>query len=215
MTNTRFSAILDEGRVRLTWTSFALTLEELPRKPCVRQLRSCDFNTWYAVHARNHDAFLIPNMLKLGMSEAELSMDSLITPASTYDNAVAALWLRRESLLNMYPDVSRDNGAPLRQATRHYTLVAPADAPPKVIQGRDFRLKLSWTEFSTYAPGADFGQPDPYYQEYHQTSAAGARKLYKLAREHEAELREMNWGALLHFFHVHSIPYDITSSIWR
>lgn len=202
MTTTE-KTLLDQNRVRLTVSDFEIRLEELPRKPVKRFLRTALFNTRHAVTVMHADAFIPANIMRA------VKLDETSTFASVY----AAVRAEIDRLYQAHPDM-KSWGIYTDMSDRFYLQVTPEDAPHVIVHGKDFVLHVRWDNFSVYSPSSDFNQPDPYYTEIVQKSPAAARKLYKLLKEKKTELEAQSWHTLSDWLRKAGVAYDTNHSQW-
>jgi len=197
---------------RLTWSRHGWTLEELPvkgKKKCkVAELQNPGTRGW-----ANFDAYIDGNILrdaKLSASDSyetikqkmldayELAAELTINKM-TPDEAKHALWLRD---LKWYENEV------------HYLKITPENTEPFEAEGKDYTIKVTWTKFSVYSPDSDFQQSDPYYTQYAESSAQGARKLYQTLKADPNALKSVPWSKLGDWFIKNKIPYKTNFSQW-
>jgi hypothetical protein len=208
--------ILDSGRVRLQWSDGAIFLEELPRKPCKKSLRSLSINTWYAVQTMHRDDYIPSNVLGCPSAEGGKSVLALLDRTDSYE-LIATLIRGALASLGKRPgnaDVEKIHAVTVHAEERHYSKVTPEGVEQESIECRDFTLTVSWTRFSAYSPNSDFQLSDPHYTQVHETSPASARKLYKLAREKRAEVAALSWDAFTEWLRGHKVAFDYSFSQW-
>jgi hypothetical protein len=97
----------------------------------------------------------------------------------------------------------------------HFLQVEPTDSKPFIVEGKDFKVDVSWTDYKAYSPSSDFQQADPHYTLYTQTSAAAARKLYKILRADPEALKTIGWGAFKNWLDKNGIGCDTQFSVWH
>jgi hypothetical protein len=82
------------------------------------------------------------------------------------------------------------------------------------VEGKDFKVSVSWTGYKAYDPSSDFQQASPYYTLYTQTSAAAARKLYKILKSDPDALKTLGWGAFKNWLDKNGVGCDTQFSQW-
>ena len=97
----------------------------------------------------------------------------------------------------------------------HFLQVEPTDSKPFIVEGKDFKVSVSWTEYKAYDPSSDFQQADPHYTLYTQTSAAAARKLYKMLRADPDALKTMAWASFKNWLDKNGVGCDTQFSVWH
>lgn len=206
MTDEMGKRLFDGGKVRLTWNRWDILVEELPRKPCKTQLESWSVNTYYAVQQMRLDDYIPSNIIeRLAVSDD-----------AEYDDVVFAL-VAALAELNARPwheKVQSLRAAAVSKQTRHYAKVVPEGVEKRSIPCKDFILTVEWTKFSAYSPNSDFQQADPHYTQIHETSAAAARKLYKLAQDKQEWLAGLPWNAFSDWLRLNKVNFGISFSQW-
>src|SRR5687767_14089857 len=110
--------ILDDGRVRMQWSTMRLLMEELPRRPNKIRLRALAVSTWYAVESLRLDAYRLDNLIRAAALETRDSYELVSAKLrSTIDVA---------NLSN--PEAERRGAVAVHEKTTHYLAVTPEDA---------------------------------------------------------------------------------------
>jgi len=203
MTNKK---ILNDGKVRLTWDDFSITVEELPRKPAKQQLRRLSVNTRYVVSTMWINDFIPDNIM--------MNVAKVLDERDSYDEVVTWILGEVAKLHKAHPEAERIHAVSVHRAEQHFTKVVPEGVEPLQVTCADFVLEVSWTKFSAYSPNSDFQLSDPHYTQIHETSAAAARKLYKLAQAKRDELAKLSWGAFSEWLRAQKVAFEYSFSQW-
>lgn len=197
---------------RLTWTRDGWTLEELPVKG-KKKLKVATLQNPTNMRWGDFDAYLDGNILRDAGLSASDSYEAIkqkmldayelaaeLTINKMPDQAKHALWLRD---LKWYENEI------------HYLKVTPEDTEPFEAEGKDYTIKVQWAKFSAYSPDSDFQQSDPYYTQYAESSAQGARKLYQILKADPNALKSVPWSKLGDWLSKNKIPYKTNFSQWH
>ena len=95
-----------------------------------------------------------------------------------------------------------------------YLNVVPEGVDDFTAEGKDFTVKVTWTEFSSFSPDSDFQQSDPHYTKYVSKSPTAARKFYIMLKEDPNQLKSVGWESFGDWLNKQKIPYDIRFSNW-
>jgi hypothetical protein len=186
-------------------------LTEMP-SPGKRRLRikSGGFAPWLGVAQKSYYGYLL-------MANVARHIHS----SMTYEQAAAEIDRRIKELVDESNSES-DDPKPLKdlasgpwETTVFYLEVEPPDTKPFVVEGKDFKMEVSWGAFKVYSPNSDFQQADPHYTRYGERSPTGARKLYKILKANPDALRLVGWDGLGSWFDRMGVPYDTHFSQWH
>jgi hypothetical protein len=198
---------------RLTLSRDEWKLEELPAKGKMK-LRVSDMQNPGGRGWANFDAYIPENILhhaKITSSDSyehvkekmagvmAQAADATITKA-TPDQAKHMDWLRE---LKWY------------EKQVHYLTVTPEGVEPFDVEGKDFTVKVSWTDFSAYSPSSDFQQADPSYSVYNASAPTGARKMYQILKANPDALKGIGWNKFDEWMKANKIGYKIHFSQWH
>lgn len=97
----------------------------------------------------------------------------------------------------------------------NYLQVMPEGMEPLTVEGSDFSVKVEWTSFKAYDPGADFQGGDPHYTLYESSSPGAARKFYQMAKENPDLIKYVPWGKFSDWLNQNKIGYKTHFSQWH
>lgn len=202
---------------RLRWDRNIWLLEELPQKG-KKKLKTATFDNFDSRGWVGFDVYIPGNILR----EAKLSSsDNYETIKKKMQEAFDAA--AEETISGMPPgeiEKSPNKWAWLREAKWsesdvHFLRVEPEDTEPFNAEGKDFSVKVKWTDFETYSPTSDFQQADPHYTLYSATAPASARKLYQILKANPNALKSVPWSDLSKWFEKNKINYETHFSQWH
>lgn len=199
---------------RLSWSRATWLLEELPQKG-KKKLRSADLQNPNGIGG-GLDWFIPGNIL----------MFAKLSPSDDYDKIKSKIEdAYKEAIERSEKDDKRGGAAYLKANDWVYKIkwyenqvfylnVIPEGVEEFTVEGKDFKVKVTWTEFSSYSPNSDFHQSDPHYTKYVSKSPTAARKFYLTLKEDPNQLRSVGWNEFGDWLNKQKIPYDTRFSQW-
>jgi hypothetical protein len=201
---------------RLTWSRAQFVLEELPQKG-KKKLRRAEIQNpswnhgphWYIPDNILMLAKLSPSddyqKIKAKIEDAyKEARQNIMTSTSPHD-----AWEKEYLEKNDWVDKIK-----WYENQVFYLNVVPEGTEPLSIEGKDFTVKTTWTEFSSYSPGSDFQQSDPHYTKYVSKSPTAARRFYVMMKEDPNALKSVSWTGFGDWLNKNKIPYDTRFSQW-
>lgn len=195
---------------RLQWSDATWSLEELPQKG-KKKLKIADLqNPYYLGHA---DAFIPANILRVAK----------VSPSDSFDHVKdkikdAMLAAAEDAISKAPPDKQKHLDYLRRQEWYekevYFTQVMPEGMEAFTAEGKDFTVKVEWTDFKAYSPNSDFQQSDPHYTLYQASAPTAARKLYQLLKEDPNALKSIGWDKFDDWLKTNKIGYKIHFSQW-
>jgi hypothetical protein len=193
--------------MRVKWDDhYGIQMEELPAKG-KKRLRILGFGIQRVVSEAD-PYFNIPNVID----------DMKLSSSQTYDKAKKAI---ENFCKEHFDDIEKRTGKDmsgwiiLHEDTVHYLKVEPVGVKKQLIDGKDFTVSSEWSKFSSYSPDSDFQSSDPSYIQYESSSAAAARKLYKILNANPDALKNVTWNDFGKWMDRNKIKYDTNFSVWR
>jgi hypothetical protein len=101
-----------------------------------------------------------------------------------------------------------------REAQVFYLQVEPEGIDPFSVEGKDFTVKVEWTNFKAYSPNSDLQNHDPHYTLYEASSPAAGRKMYKMLSGDPKALKNVSWGQFSDWLKKNKISYSTHFSQW-
>jgi hypothetical protein len=203
-----YKLVMETPKIRVWQDNTGLAIEEMPGKPLKRRVRYTLYDFRLARRQSSIGShFIVHNLL----------LDAKLSRSMNYDQATKAIkkaiQIAVDKSVAVIPDIRKWNlGDPWEQE-RSYLKVTPTDTTPIQVQTKNHRGTSSWTTFTFYSNSSDFQQADPHFTGYQQSSAAAARKLYKLLKANPAALN--NVGKLSEWLDKNKIRYKHIASSWR
>ena len=204
--------------VRLRWNDRGWLLEELPQKGKKKLKKATLENicTRYGGQP-NFDAYIPGNILRRADLSSSDNYDTIKRKIlEAYE--VAAV----ESLDKMSPEqVEKGRGWTFLKDEKwyenevFYLNVVPEGIEPFVVEGKDFKVQVTWTSFESYSPNSDFQQMDPHYTMYESSSATAARKFYMMLKADPSALKSVTWNEFDNWMKNNKIGYEIHFSQWH
>jgi len=201
---------------RLRWNKDYWLLEELPQKG-KKKLKKAELNNPGGRGWDRFAAYIPGNILreaKIGSSDSYEDIKKKIL-----DSYMAAAEI---TINNMSPEqVEQGKGwSFLREERWHekevfYLEVEPEGTEPFNVEGKDFTVKVEWTDFSTYSPDSDLQLADPYYTLYKASSPSAARKLYTILKADPTTLKSVSWDEFDEWLKRNRIGYKSHFSVNR
>lgn len=197
---------------RLTWDRHTWKLEELPVKG-KKKCKVADLHNPASHNVRGLDAYIDGNILR----------DARLSASDSYEiikqKMLDAFEMAAETTLAKASPEDVKHFQWLRDSKWyenevHYLKITPEDTEPFNIEGKDFTLKVSWTDFSVYSPQSDFQQTQPFYMGYKASSSTAARKLYQILKAEPGALKSMPYAKLDEWFAKNKIQTRSDNSVW-
>lgn len=199
---------------RLVWSRHIFKLEELPQKG-KKKLRAAEIQNPSTYGA--FDYYIPGNIL----------MFAKLSPSDDYDKIKkkideAFAEAHERTLKNGHEKEKaqlQDGKSWISQVKWYedqvfYLNVIPEGVDDFTAEGKDFTVKVKWTEFSAYSPDSDFQQADPYYTKYVSKSPTAARKFYVVLKQDPNALKSVVWSNFGEWLTKQKIPYDTRFSQW-
>lgn len=199
---------------RLQWSDAQWLLEELPQKG-KKKLRVAKMqNPFYIIvgHASGVINLNPPNVLrevKLGASDDYDAVKKKIEKAmveaakADFDTQKAPEWVTNPDQTKWYENQV------------YFLEIVPENVEPFKVEGKDFVLHVSWTDFKAYSPGSDLQDMDPHYTVIKQKSPGAARKLYNTLKTEPTVLKSLSWDKFKDWLDTKKIGYDMNFSVWH
>lgn len=219
--------LVSNDKVRIQWQDHpgnSLMIQELPTKPVKRRLRRATVETQMWVHHLGTgagDHFLMSNILR----------DAKLTSSMNYDQAVNAMRQAVEKAKQRAISDERSSFTEdwfkkfgwgskwwFNEDDVYFLEVEPTDYKPVSFAGRDFGGKSEWNSFTFY----DDKDDDEYMRQmegmrafYESTSAAPARKLFKLLKADPDAVKRMDIKQFKALLDKNKIAYKYVPTVWR
>lgn len=200
-------------KVRIRMSDRAVLIEELPGKPLKRKLGKLLMDAFYLLYSEAMNEFLVPN----------LALDAKFNARMDYGKAKKAL---QKALSEARKNAEKDRDLKpgfwkavgwdslIREEQVYYLNVEPADFTPLAVQGGNFSLTSTWSEFSATVSYSD-DPHDPSYSSIQQKSPGGARKLYKILKPNPDQLKNLDFTEFSKWLTSRKIGHEQFSSSWR
>jgi hypothetical protein len=209
----RWDGEIQGEHMRLQWAdsrerNYRLTEMPVPGKKRLR-VRSGGFPAWLGGSQKSEYNFLLMANVVRG-----------IRASMTYDQVAAEIDRRIKELIEesnqkaQEPRPEKDLMSGPWETLVFYLEVEPANMKAFIVDGKDFKLEVSWDSFKAYSPSSDFQQSDPHYSVIVNASRQGSRKLYKVLKADPNAMRAVSWDGLTDWLRRNGIGYDTHHSQW-